>query len=217
MIAALYVQKDGTYYDLPDVDPWDEARDARQYAGPWSVVAHPPCGRWCRLAKFVEAVYGHKVGDDGGCFAAALAAVRRFGGVLEHPAHSIAWDHFGLPEPKWKYGWTGGTCGGFSCYIEQQMYGELPVKKATWLYAYDVELPELRWRFTPDRDGDASNQDEYGGMHGWRDHFPDKKSASRTPVELRDVLIEMARSAQPSLDILPSLVSASGGAGLTGR
>lgn len=38
-IAALYVQRDGVYYGLPDVDPWDEERDARLYAGPWPVVA----------------------------------------------------------------------------------------------------------------------------------------------------------------------------------
>ena len=46
MIAALYVQTGGAYYGLPDVDPWDEARDARLYAGPHPVVAHPPCGQW---------------------------------------------------------------------------------------------------------------------------------------------------------------------------
>ena len=26
-IAALYVETGGAYYGLPDVDPWDEARD----------------------------------------------------------------------------------------------------------------------------------------------------------------------------------------------
>ena len=29
MIAALYVQKNGCYFGLPDVDPWDEERDAQ--------------------------------------------------------------------------------------------------------------------------------------------------------------------------------------------
>lgn len=46
MIAALYVQTDGVYADIPDVELWDEARDARLYTGPHPVVAHPPCQRW---------------------------------------------------------------------------------------------------------------------------------------------------------------------------
>lgn len=81
MIAALYVATGGCYFGLPDVDPWDEARDARRYNGPWPVVAHPPCDRWCQMAPVNQARYGHKIGADDGCFAAALAAVRRFGGL----------------------------------------------------------------------------------------------------------------------------------------
>src|ERR1700733_1933369 len=110
MIAALYVETNGCYFGLPDVDPWDEARDARRYAGPWSVVAHPPCSRWCRLAPIVEARWGHKRGEGGGTFAAALAAVRRFGGVLEHPAWSMAWTAYGLPRPA-SFGWTQDLFG----------------------------------------------------------------------------------------------------------
>jgi hypothetical protein len=78
----------GVYFGLPDVDPWDEARDARLYAGPWPVVAHPPCSRWCQYAGLVQARYGYRKGDDGGTFEAALGAVRTWGGVLEHPAFS---------------------------------------------------------------------------------------------------------------------------------
>jgi hypothetical protein len=43
IIAALYVETDGCYFGLPDVDPWDEARDARRYDGPHPVVSHTPC------------------------------------------------------------------------------------------------------------------------------------------------------------------------------
>lgn len=81
MIAALYVETGGCYFDLAGVDPWDEARDARQYAGPWPVVAHPPCQRWGRLWHgSTRKPHQFKLGDDAGCFAAALAAVRQWGG-----------------------------------------------------------------------------------------------------------------------------------------
>src|SRR5437588_11753206 len=63
-VAALYVDPNGVYANLPGVEVWDEARDARLYAGPWPVVAHPPCARWCRLAGFVESRFGYKRGDD---------------------------------------------------------------------------------------------------------------------------------------------------------
>ena len=48
VIAALYVQERGCYVGLDGVDPWPESRDARSYAGPYPVVAHPPCERWGR-------------------------------------------------------------------------------------------------------------------------------------------------------------------------
>lgn len=193
-VAALYVEKGGVYYGLDGVDPWDEERDARTYAGPYPVVAHPPCARWSRLAGFTEARFGYKRGEDGGCFKAALEAVRTWGGVLEHPAFSSAWDAFNLPEPIWKGGWNLGLDGGASCYVEQGRYG-LPVKKATWLYACGVELPELCWGYTPDGEGDAANQNEWGGIDAWRDHSGGHRAASSTPLEFRDVLLAMARTA----------------------
>jgi hypothetical protein len=38
MIAALYVQSDGCYSMLPNVDPWDKKRDARRYSGPFPAL-----------------------------------------------------------------------------------------------------------------------------------------------------------------------------------
>jgi hypothetical protein len=140
--------------------------------------------------------HGLKVGDDGGCFEAALKAVRAYGGVIEHPAFSKAWAHFGLPRPDTKrHGWTPGLCGGHSCYIEQGRYGH-PVKKATWLYVYGVrELPELRWGYTPDAKGTISqNQDWRGGMDKWRDSTG-HRIANATPPAFRDVLLAIAQRA----------------------
>lgn len=100
MIAALYVERGGVYYGLPDVDPWDAERDARQYDGPHVVVAHPPCERWGRYWSGGPSARVRRLkGDDAGCFAAALAAVERFGGVLEHPEGSHAWRAFDIVSP----------------------------------------------------------------------------------------------------------------------
>lgn len=151
-VAALFVYIDGPYASEPGVDLWDEARDARAYAGTDPVVAHPPCARWGALRGLVRAVSGHLPGDDGGCFAHALACVRAFGGVLEHPAHSDAFNAFGLPKPSRDGGWQRGLCGGWTCRIEQGRYGHV-TRKATWLHAYGCDLSSMRWGVSHDRVG----------------------------------------------------------------
>jgi hypothetical protein len=196
-VAALYVDPNGAYANLPDVDVWDEARDARTYQGPHPVVAHPPCQRWCRFAKGVEKQWGYRVGDDNGTFECALNAVRRFGGVLEHPADSLAWDQFRLPKPRSTGGWTTSLLDdGASCYVEQGRYG-LPMRKATWLYAYGVELPELRWGRRIDSEGGEFKWGSYlykGAPNRHRPRLPASILAT-TPPEFRDVLLAMARTA----------------------
>lgn len=195
-IAALFVEKNGVYFDLDDVDPWDEQRDARLYAGPHPVVAHPPCSRWCRLAGLVEARWGHKRGEDDGCFESALNSVRAHGGVLEHPAYSDAWKAFDLPIPSRSGGWQRGFCGGWSCHVEQGRYGH-PAKKATWLYAYGVDfLPSLEWGYSLDSDSQApvSWCGNHTKAHDSRPRVS-KAVASRTPESFRHQLIGIARSA----------------------
>ena len=198
MIAALFVDPRGIYSTMPDVDAWGEERDARLYDGPHPVVAHPPCSRWCRLAGLVEARWGHKRGEDGGCFASALASVRRFGGVLEHPAYSDAWAAFGLPAPLRTGGWTRGLCGGWSCHVEQWHYGH-PAKKATWLYAFGVELADLRWGSVPD--GSTKAPVSWCGNHvksGEKRPRVGKRAASASPPDFARLLVEMARTATGS-------------------
>ena len=195
LVAALFVETGGVYYGLEDVDPWDEQRDARKYAGPWPVVAHPPCQRWCRFAKGIEKVHGYKVGDDDVCFYAGLDAVRTYGGVLEHPAGSLAWDAFGLPKPKSSGGWTHSFLdGGYSCYVEQGRYGH-PMRKATWLYAYGLtNLPELRWGRT--NDNEILGQYKWGSRLYKPTHDRDRPRVdglhSVTPAAFRDELLALA-------------------------
>jgi len=146
MIAALFVQPNGIYSRMEGVDPWPESRDARTYAGPWSVVGHPPCDRWSCLAHIHKHRPGKGMGDDGGCFASALASVERWGGVLEHPAGSAAWPAFRLPEPAEGGAWQRSLFRpGWSCLVEQGHYGH-PAPKATLLYFVGPkEPPPLRW------------------------------------------------------------------------
>jgi hypothetical protein len=200
MVAALYVETNGVYYGLPDVDPWDEHRDARLYDGPWPVVAHPPCAKWCRLAPLnASRLDGYVVGDDGGCFAAALDAVRRFGGVLEHPALSCAWGAFALPKPGTR-GWTTTFDDpGYTTEVAQVAYGHA-ARKRTWLYAVDCDLPALTWN-----EPAATAQVSAFGLTGGRSskwsygECLDKNKSRFTPLAFRDVLLDMARSVTPAI------------------
>jgi hypothetical protein len=207
VIAALYVETAGCYYGLMGVDPWDQERDARKYHGLVPVVAHPPCQRWGKFwagqPLWIKRTGERKVkGDDGGCFAAALKAVRKFGGVLEHPEGSHAWAHFGLNKPPRTGGWiVADEFGGWTCCVEQGRYGHY-ARKPTWLYAVGCKLPELRWgkseaRLDPEliaRVGlkKAQRLGEVCSKGGGRDSTP----RISTPKEFRDLLLDIARSAK---------------------
>jgi len=202
VIAALYVETDGCYLNLPGVDPWDEARDARLYAGPWPVVCHSPCQRWGRMATGGPSAPGtQKVGDDGGKFEHALSCVRRFGGVLEHPCDSKAWPHFEMILPKRHQGWTlPDQFGGRSCYVEQGHYGHMS-RKPTWLYACHADFPDLNWSKGAQRLHPVALE-RYGyekarriGMTAMVGGKNKTKIRNATPTEFRDMLLAIARSA----------------------
>ena len=201
MIAALYVQADGCYAGLPGVDLWPEARDARNYVGPWPVVAHPDCKRWGRYAKgSPRKPNRYYVGDDKGCFAHALWAARTFGGVIEHPAGSDAWGWYGLAVPPAGGGWVkADNFGGWTCCVEQGHYGHF-ARKPTWLLAYLVDLPDLVWGPAEQR-LPAYAVERYGyekarrigvmAAVGGKDKM---KIREATSPEFRDLLISVAES-----------------------
>lgn len=203
MIAALYVETGGTYFGLPDVDPWDITRDAREYRGPHPVVAHPPCQRWGRFWHgSTRKPHQYRMGEDGGCFAAALAAVRNYGGVLEHPADSRAWSYFGLTAPDREGGWgRADAFGGWTCCVEQGFYGHM-ARKPTWLYAASVELPSLRWGRGVQRLHPVALE-RYGyekarriGMTAMVGGKNKTRIRNATPPQFRDVLLAIARTAR---------------------
>jgi hypothetical protein len=200
-IAALYVSSDGPYADLPGVEMWDSARDARTYSGPHPVVAHPPCERWGRYWHGGPSARVRRVkGDDGGCFAAALESVRRFGGVLEHPEGSCAWVAFGLKKPPVSGGWILADWeGGWTCCVEQGHYGHR-ARKRTWLYACRVNLPSLAWgksSATVRMEDSYHSADERRRLHPFRMYLGPRLSDRErweTPIQFRDLLLSIAGS-----------------------
>ena len=199
MVAALYVEPGGPYYGLDGVEPWGPPLDAREYRGPWPVVAHPPCERWGRYWSGGPSAHGRfRMGDDDGMFEAALNAVRRWGGVLEHPEASHAWRWFGLKAPPRDGGWVAADFeGGWTCCVEQGHYGHR-ARKATWLYAAGVRLPSLKWgeskaliRPADGLEGAALKRALKTGAC----QRMSRKERRLTPEPFRDALIAMARTA----------------------
>ena len=203
MIAALYIERDGVYGGLGNVDPWPIGRDARKYSGPHPVIAHPPCERWGRYWHGGPSARQRRIlGDDDGCFEAALQAVRMWGGVLEHPEASHAWRCFGIRTPPRFGGWIRLICGGWTCCVEQGHYGHR-ARKATWLYAAGItDPPSLRWGPSSASvrldEGYHSAEERRRSVRTGACQRLGKRERAATPVEFRDLLITIAQDAHAS-------------------
>jgi hypothetical protein len=194
MIAILFAEKNGVYAEIPNVDIWHVGRDASKYPGPYPVIAHPPCQRWGKMAKVNYARWGgehNRPGNDGGCFASALRSVENFGGVLEHPAQTYAWEEFGLRKPG-KNKWSKSGVG-WVCEIWQSAYGHR-ANKATWLYCVNLKgdrPPDMRW----DRPR-GSHQIGFRDQRGKQRNKPTltKTEANATPRLFRDSLLGIVQN-----------------------
>jgi hypothetical protein len=182
-VVALYVDHRGPYPRLVR-DWYDPVRDARTYAGPLPVVAHPPCGPWGQLRTLC------KRPEDRPLALHALNVVRAFGGILEHPRGSKLWAEAGLPFP----GMLPDRYGGFTLEVEQVAWGHA-CRKPTWLYIVGVDV----------RDAEAV-LDRTGGepthqIRGSRANGRDLKAASaeirrRTPRAFAECLLNVAATAR---------------------
>ena len=190
LVAALFVQPDGCYAGLQWVDAWPKERDARLYNGPLPVVAHPPCQRYGNLGIANYARWGgehNRPMNDGGCFAAALAAVNCWGGVLEHPASSRAWPAYNLNSPE-RGKWTRSGIG-WVCEVWQSAYGHRATKR-TWLYWRGEGQPEeLNWSQTI-----GTHQIGFQDQRGKDRNKPtlSPREANATPIRFRDTLLRLA-------------------------
>lgn len=178
-VAALYVDPRGPYPALLGADRcWDEARDARTYAGPWPVVAHPPCGPWSRLRAFCTR-------QPRELAPIAVEQVRRWGGVLEHPASSTLWREYRLPPP----GGLPDEYGGWSVEVDQCAWGHR-ARKRTWLYVVGTKPSDvvLLTGGEPTHTVTTSRR-----VHG--DSLPEMPQRERrmTPLAFAQFLIDIAR------------------------
>ena len=137
-VAVLYADPRGPYPSIEGVDVWDEERDARFYEGPHPVVAHPPCGPWGHMLRFC----GPRLLAQKPLATLAIAQVRRWGGVLEHPVGSGLWRApVNLPRPttadQLDLVQVVDEHGGFSVRLNQVAWGHACLKP-TLLYCVGV-------------------------------------------------------------------------------
>jgi hypothetical protein len=173
-VAALFVRTRTVYNTIPGVDCWPEKRDARTYDGPHPIVAHPPCASWSRL--WAVSRKRTRPGQDDTCGLRAVAQVRKFGGVLEQPAHSRLWWAAYLPAPGLADLW-----GGHSVELDQAEWGHT-CTKPTWLYIVSpATLPPPPHPGRRGRSVTAGTEDQ----------------RLMTPVQLALALVAIARAVRP--------------------
>jgi len=193
MIAALYVDPRGPYPSMPDVDAWDVTRNATRYDGPHAIVAHPPCGPWGRLAHLYE-------GTEHALGLRAVQQVRRWGGVLEHPARSLLWAAAGLPAPGDS---PSVDPNGFTVEVEQVSWGHV-ARKRTWLYC--VGVPRALVDGTRRYGGTPTHWASGGRTRSSRNGSPvppgirvcSAAQRRRTPPAFAEWLVMLARNVQRS-------------------
>ena len=177
-VVVLFVRSDSLYKTMPGVDCYDAERDALTWPGGCPVVAHPPCRSWGVLSHMAFNVRpGEK---ELGPW--AIEQVRKWGGVLEHPAGSRLFRHCGCAVPDG----LPDEWGGKSILIDQFDFGHV-AHKATILYIVGcAKLPPL-----PPRRMESTDRSICGNVPGT--HRCTQKQREETPVKLAEWMIETAR------------------------
>lgn len=124
MVAALFVRRNSIYKSMPGVDAWDKERDARNWPGGDTIVAHPPCAQWGRMSQ-----WAHNIPTEKALALLALDLVDRWGGVVEHPVTSRLWKHC-EDRP------------GFRFVLDQDWFGHR-AQKCTTVYIVGIEPKEI--------------------------------------------------------------------------
>lgn len=128
---VLFTRPRSIYSEL-GADCFDRQRDALTWPGGRPGIFHPPCRSWGRLAHLAKPRDGER---DLALW--AMAMVRRFGGVLEHPIDSRLWKEAEC------LGWgIRDRFGGVLVPCHQSAFGHR-APKATGLYMVGIEIPAI--------------------------------------------------------------------------
>lgn len=189
-VAVLFARADSVYKTLPGCDVWDADRDARKWPGGAPVVAHPPCRLWASLRTKAKAPIEEKQLAH-----FAIAQVRQWGGVVEHPWLSTLWDAYGLRPKRTVRSWTcgeGDNFGGYLLPVDLFAFG-FQAQKRTGLYIVGAQPKD--WPAMPLRLGRATHTI---GLWSGRDRATCRPSIAKsqfdsTPPEMAEWLVELAR------------------------
>lgn len=179
-IAVLFARSDSVYKTLPGTDVYDIARDALTWPGGCPVIAHPPCRAWGRLRTFANPRAGEKE-----LALWAVEQVRRWGGIIEHPASSTLWPAAGLPKPG-----EIDQYGGLTFGIHQHTMGHRAEKK-TLLYIVGTS-PAL-WPRLPLVMDEPTHVIQSRKRKDYRPHVS-KAEREHTPEALARWLLDVART-----------------------
>jgi hypothetical protein len=175
MISILFAARNSVYKTIPGLDVWDEDRNALNWPGGNPGIFHPPCRLWSMLSHFSVAPKEEKE-----LARWSVRQIRKWGGVLEHPAHSKLWLDQDLPRPGQKdaYGFTTG--------VYQWWFGHRG-RKATWLYICGIDpktVPLIPFKLGQ---AEATCSTRHGGPGRIRDN-----EIEATPPEFANWLIAVA-------------------------
>jgi hypothetical protein len=175
---VLCVAKNSAYVGMPGLELFDQARDARTFAGGMPLIAHPPCRAWsAHCAHQAKPEPGEK---ELGLWCAEQ--VKQMGGVLEQPAHSRLWDAAKLPKPGWTH-----SADVWSMEVWQAWWG-YPMRKATWLFFSGISPLSVK---TP-------LQLHPHGCDRRREQLMSKKERSATTPAFARWLVDVARQSAKS-------------------
>ena len=132
MIPVLFTQDNSNYDKIKLFDCYDIKRNALSFVGRIPLIAHPPCRKFSKLRGLSTAPLSEKK-----LAFFALAKIRQFGGILEHPRSSTLWlnGNFNLDG-------SVDTYGGFLRSVDLSWFG-YPARKKTMLYFCGITPGQL--------------------------------------------------------------------------